>query len=190
MENTQAAVGLEAGIGRKSAIARLTWIAGFAALTAIGAQIEIPHQPVPFTLQTFFVLLSGAILGPWNAAASQLIYLVAGAIGLPVFAGLSGGIAKLLGPTGGYLLSFPVAAAVSGALFRPRAGMIRALAAMSAGSLMVFAFGTIQLKVVFFHYWADAIASGFLIFTWWDALKIVAAAAIGVAIRKFSASRN
>ena len=61
------------------------WITVFALLTAIGAQIEIPHQPVPFTLQTLFVLLAGALLGKEKGAMSQLLYLALGAVGVPVF---------------------------------------------------------------------------------------------------------
>ncbi|MBI2651670.1 biotin transporter BioY [Candidatus Woesearchaeota archaeon] len=84
----------------------------FAALTAAVAQIKIPlgFTPVPITLQTLLVLLAGAILGPYYGAMSMTIYLALGAIGLPVFAGGSGSIAAFFGPTGGYLLSYPVAA--------------------------------------------------------------------------------
>src|SRR6059036_2957404 len=95
-------------IAKQSWIAQAFWVTIFAFGTTIGAQIGIPHQPVPYTMQTFFVLLSGAVLCGRNAAISQTVYLLAGAIGLPVFAGFGSGIARLLGPTGGYLLSFPV----------------------------------------------------------------------------------
>ncbi len=88
----------------------------FAAFTAAIASIKIPlgFTPVPITLQTLAVLLSGAVLGPYYGALAMILYLLAGAIGLPVFAGGSGGIASILGPTGGYLLSYPVAAFVIG----------------------------------------------------------------------------
>ena len=97
----------------------------FAALTAAGAQIEIPNSPVPFTLQTLFVLLSGALLGPRLGTVSMLAYLGAGAAGLPVFSSFGFGVARLLGPTGGYLLAFPAAAFVAGSLsgsVRPLSG--------------------------------------------------------------------
>jgi biotin transport system substrate-specific component len=96
------------------AYVRALWISAFAVLTAVGAQIELPYQPVPFTLQTFFVLLTGAFLGRYSGPASSLLYLLMGSVGLPVFSGGAFGLAKIAGPTGGYLLAFPVATAVIG----------------------------------------------------------------------------
>ena len=85
-----------------------------AALTAAGAYMVIPIGPVPIVLQNLFVLLSGLLLGSRWAAASMGIYLLGGALGLPIFAGGSGGLAKLIGPTGGYLVGFPLAAFIIG----------------------------------------------------------------------------
>ena len=84
----------------------------FAALTAAVSPIRIPlgFTPVPITLQTLMVLLSGAILGARYGALSQVLYLSVGILGLPVFAGGSSGLPVLFGPTGGYLLSYPIAA--------------------------------------------------------------------------------
>ena len=97
-----------------TAAAQAGWVLLFAAATAAGSRLEIPHVPVPFTLQTLAVLLAGAFLGARNGAFSQAAYLLAGVAGLPVFAGGSWGAALLLGPTGGYLLAFPLAALVVG----------------------------------------------------------------------------
>ena len=94
-------------------LADLLWIFSFSILTAVAAQITIPVEPVPFTLQTLMVLLSGAFLGAKNGAYSQVVYLGLGVLGFPVFAQMPDmtiGFARLFGPTGGYLLSFPVAA--------------------------------------------------------------------------------
>ncbi|MBT8478196.1 MAG: biotin transporter BioY [Gemmatimonadetes bacterium] len=90
-------------------------VLGFAALTALGARLSVPLPGlvIPMTLQPVAVLLAGAVLGSRAGAASQVLYLAAGAAGLPVFAA-GGGAAYLLGPTGGYLLAFPAAAAVAG----------------------------------------------------------------------------
>ncbi len=168
---------------RRSIFVRIAWMTGFALLTAAGAQVEIPLLPVPITLQTFVVLLSGAVLGARYGAMSQALYLCAGIAGLPVFAGWSAGLLRVLGPTGGYLLSFPLAAMVTGVI----AGRSRSygwiLIAAASGSLVTFFLGTIQLKLVYTHDWSDAFTQGFLIFSWWDAVKIIAAASIARAIR-------
>lgn len=86
----------------------------FAGLTALGAYAAVPMGPVPMTLQTLFVLLAGTVLGPSAGAASQLLYLSAGAVGVPVFSSGGAGLAWAFGPTGGFLMAFPLAAAVAG----------------------------------------------------------------------------
>jgi biotin transport system substrate-specific component len=154
------------------------WAFTFTVLVAIGAQIEIPNQPVPFTMQTFFVLSAGALLGKRGGAISMGIYLTLGAIGLPIFSGGAFGLAKILGPTGGYLLSFPIAAFVVGYLTRLRGEYWWMLISMFIGSLIIFSLGTIQLNFLYLHNWMNSFQAGFLIFSWWDGVKIVAAATI------------
>src|ERR687897_3048574 len=97
-------------------VAMMTRSALMAAVTAVAAQIAVPlpFSPVPFTLQVLAVILSGLLLGPRYGALAQAIYLLIGAVGVPVFAQFKGGLGVLLGPTGGYLLSYPIAAAVAG----------------------------------------------------------------------------
>ena len=85
-----------------------------AALIAAGAFLELDLGPVPLTLQSYFVLLAGFVLGPWRGALAATLYLLAGLVGLPVFAGGTSGWQRLLGPTGGFLWSFPLAAGVAG----------------------------------------------------------------------------
>ncbi len=154
------------------------WAFTFAVLVAIGAQIEIPNQPVPFTMQTFFVLSAGALLGKRGGAISMGIYLTLGAIGLPIFAGGAFGLSKILGPTGGYLLSFPIAAFVIGYLTRLRSEYWWMMISMIVGSLIIFSLGTIQLNFLYLHNWINSFQAGFLIFSWWDGVKIIAAATI------------
>jgi biotin transport system substrate-specific component len=154
------------------------WITAFAAATALSARFEIPHEPVPYTLQTLVVLLSGAFLGARNGAFSQMLYLAAGIAGAPVFAGGAFGVARLLGPTGGYLLAFPGAAAVTGFLILKRSSLFWSLLSMIAGLLVIFLSGTLQLYAVYFHNVGAAVSSGFLIFSWWDVLKLGAGAMI------------
>ncbi|NUN70857.1 MAG: biotin transporter BioY [Bacteroidetes bacterium] len=167
-----------------SIFAQTAWITLFAALTALGAQVQIPNQPIPFTLQTFFVLLSGAFLGARNGFIAQLVYLAAGAIGLPVFSGASFGLVKLFGVTGGYLMSFPVAAAMVGYLVRVRKGYIWTIFSMFLSLVVVFTAGSLYLNVVAIHDIQKAFASGFLIFSWWDIVKVSAAAAIYTELSK------
>lgn len=165
-------------IADQTILVQALWIAGFAAATALGARVEIPHQPVPFTLQTMVVLLAGAFLGPRNGAISQLLYLGAGAIGLPVFAGGAPGFLHLVGPTGGYLMAFPAAAAVAGYLVTLRRSLPWTVLSMTAGLLVIFTSGTIHLYTFYIKNVASAIAAGFLIFSWWDMLKLGAASMI------------
>lgn len=155
---------------------QLLWIVSFAVATAVAARVEIPHQPVPYTLQTMVVLLSGAFLGARNGAISQSVYLLSGALGVPVFSAGGFGFATLFGPTGGYLLAFPAAAAITGYLVQQRRTLAWSFISMTIGLMLIFACGTIQLFAVVFRNWSDALVGGFLIFSWWDALKLAAAA--------------
>ena len=127
---------------------RTVAVFAFAALTAIGARLSvpIPGTPVPFTLQPVAVLLSGLMLGGALGATSQLTYLAIGAAGLPVFA-LGGGLAYLGGPTGGYLLAFPLAAGVVGAIAGDRPGMLRVVLAGMAGLFVVHMGGAAWLSL-------------------------------------------
>ncbi len=168
----------EVRIARGTSIAQTFWITSFALLTAIGAQLEIPHQPVPYTFQTLVVLLAGAILGPRNGFLSMAMYVALGTIGLPVFSGGGFGIARILGPTGGYLLAFPIAAYVVGSLLSARSSFPWILCSMTVGLSIIFSMGTAQLNLVYLHNWKSAFQAGFLIFSWWDVLKLLAATTI------------
>ncbi len=126
----------------------------FAAATALGAYISvpIPGLDVPITLQTLFVILAGLLLGPWLGAASQATYIAAGLMGAPIFAlGLAGPL-PLVGPTGGYLLAFPVGAWVAGRLAgRPRPGvlpLVRVGVAAALGSAVILLSGAARLSLL------------------------------------------
>jgi len=99
----------------------MTHAALFGALTALGAYILLPVPPVPITLQTLFLYLAAAVLGGALGAWSQIVYLLLGVIGLPVFAGGKAGLGVLTGPTGGYLAGFIPAAWLTGRLIAARA---------------------------------------------------------------------
>jgi biotin transport system substrate-specific component len=129
-------------------------------------------------LQTFFVLLSAAFLGSRNGSVSQLLYLGVGLIGAPIFTAGGFGATRLFGPTGGYLLSFPIAAFLIGYLVRQRQGFVWTLVAMFLGLVVVFTLGTSFLNIFYLHDFKQAFIGGFLIFSWWDILKLFAAAGI------------
>ena len=167
-----------------SIFSQALWTAGFAVATALAARVEIPHYPVPFTLQTMVVLLAGAFLGARNGALSQILYLASGAAGLPVFAGGAFGFLKLVGPTGGYLLAFPLAAAIVGYLLRERRSPGFVTLSMAAGLLVIFTAGTIHLYAFSMRDASNAFSAGFLIFSWWDALKLGAASMIYIELSK------
>jgi biotin transport system substrate-specific component len=126
-------------------------IVGFAAAVAAASQIAIPLPltPVPVTLQPMLVILAGMWLGPAAGAASMALYLAAGAAGLPVFTPMGApGIARFFGPTGGYLLAYPAAAVVAGALARRASTMTTRTLAAVAGIAVIFLGGIAQLSVL------------------------------------------
>jgi biotin transport system substrate-specific component len=156
---------------------------GLAALVvAASAQVAVPvpFSPVPMTLQPLAVLVVGALLGPAAGAAALVVYLMAGIAGLPVFSAGRAGAAWLVGPTGGYLLAFPVAAAVVGAIARQREGRVplfRLLVALAAGMAIIHAGGVAHLALLGGDP-ALAFRIGFVPFLTGDLLKIGLAAAI------------
>src|SRR5918993_2001183 len=115
----------------------------FSLLMALSAQFAIPIGPVPITGQTFVVLLTGALLGSRLGAAAMIVYLLEGAIGLPFFSQARGGLAHLLGPTGGYLVAFPAAAFITGAFAEHDwdRRFPTAVAAMAIGSVVIMLSG-------------------------------------------------
>ncbi len=143
-----------------------------AALTAVGAYIYVPIGPVPIILATLFAVLSGLLLGSRWGAASMALYLLVGAIGLPVFAGGRGGFVHFMGPTGGYLLGYLVASWITGFISeRSRGGMILDIIAVIAGSLALYALGVPWLKLVAQMSWTKALIVGALPFLIGDAIK-------------------
>jgi biotin transport system substrate-specific component len=159
----------------------------FAMLTAVAAQITIPAKPVPFTLQTLMVVLSGALLGARNGAYSQVLYLLLGIIGLPVFAIIPEagiGIARLFGPTGGYLLAFPAAAYITGYMIEKKKNYIMAAAAMFLGNAIIILSGASYLYTFWLHDVKAAFAAGAVIFSVWTVVKVIAGTSIYAAITR------
>lgn len=148
MQNTQtntAAVSLQT-IWARRVIAGLAGVV----LVALGAQaaIPLPGNPVPVTLQVPAVLIVGGLLGPRIGAAALVGYLMIGALGAPVFAPMGApGVARLIGPTGGYLLAYPLAAATMG-LMASRAGVGRLVMGLLLGLVIIHAGGVAQLAAL------------------------------------------
>jgi biotin transport system substrate-specific component len=163
---------------------RMVYAALMAALTAAGAYIAIPVGPVPIVLQNLFVMLAGLLLGGRWGLTSVGGYLLAGAMGLPVFAGGTGGVGKFVGPTGGYLLGFAAAAYLVGVISERGRGRVAIdVLAMLAGTVVLYAFGVSWLKVVTGMSVSKAVAVGMVPFLIGDLLKIAAAIPIARALR-------
>lgn len=166
-----------APLGRARAVSFLAAAAG-ACLVSLAAQLAVPlpGTPVPMTLQPLAVLLVGGLLGSRLGAASLALYLLAGAVGLPVFTPVGApGLARLFGPTGGYLLAFPVAAALVGWVTDRRRGRLGLVAGPLLGMLAIHAGGLAQLLVLTGSARA-ALAAGLLPFAVGDGLKVIVAA--------------
>jgi biotin transport system substrate-specific component len=149
-------------------------------VVSLAAQLAVPlpGTPVPMTLQPLAVLLVGGLLGPRLGAASLGLYLLLGAAGLPVFTPVGApGLARLFGPTGGYLLAFPLAAAVVGWVTERRRGWVGLAAGPLLGMLTIHVGGLAQLLVLTGSARA-ALAAGLLPFAAGDVLKVAAAALV------------
>src|SRR5438270_10821191 len=126
-------------------------IAGFSIALALASQVAIPlpFTPVPITLQPLVVVLAGLMLGPAAGAASMVLYLAAGAAGMPVFTPLGApGIARFVGPTGGYLIAYPAAAFVAGALAKRAPTLLGRWLAATAGVVVILFGGAAQLALL------------------------------------------
>ena len=158
----------------------MTLISLFAALTAAGAFISIPFQPVPFSLQTLFTLLAGMTLGSASGSVSQVIYILLGVIGLPVFAGFKSGMGILLGPTGGFLFGFVISAYVIGKITEEKKEkyIFYYLLAGFTGTVIIYFIGVTQLSLITGIGIKKAILIGALPFLPGDILKIIAASFI------------
>lgn len=165
---------------------RLFAVAGFVVLMTLGAQLAVPMVPVPMTLQTFAVLLAGAVLGGGWGAVAVLLYLGLAALGLPVLSDGAGGWQRFAGPTAGYLFAFPIAALVAGTLARrpifaaPAAGV----ALMIGAHLLILGLGTGWLATRIGV--GPALAAGFTPFLAGAVVKSVAVAACAAALRRTS----
>jgi biotin transport system substrate-specific component len=168
---------------RGAGIVSIGIILAGSALAAVCAHLAVPlfFTPVPLSLQPFAVLLLGLLLSPRMAAATFAAYLVEGAAGLPVFAPIpaTSGLAHLFGPTGGYLLAYPLAATLISYLWRPTGrGFWAALGSAALGDLLILGCGGLWLAVIAHLSTMSAAALAVLAFLPGDALKVAAAAGL------------
>lgn len=155
-----------------------------AALTAVGAYVYVPIGPVPIILSTLFVILSGLLLGSRWGLISMALYLLVGAIGLPVFAGGKGGIGHFMGPTGGYLFGYLVASWITGFISeRSRGRITYDIFAVVIGSFALYAVGVPWLKMVTQMSWTKAFMAGVLPFVIGDAIKASVVLTLARAVR-------
>lgn len=155
------------------------------ALLAVSACVTVPLGPVPFTLQTLVVAMLPVALGAGDAVAAVAGYLLLGTLGLPVFSGLGGGPAHVLGPTGGYLWGFLVGTAVAGVVARaeviPRT--VRDYLGAALSLLSVYATGTAQLCLVMGVSPASALLVAVVPFLGPDVAKLLVGVAAGRRVR-------
>lgn len=177
-----AAALLATGLGR-SHVRNLLLAGLFCTLTVVGAYIRIPLVYVPLTLQTFFVMLSGMMLGPFYGPLSQVGYVLLGLAGLPVFSH-GGGLAYIFRPTFGYLLGYPLASGIIGKLLRNGEPSLRRLVTAGAGGMLAIFIPGVVILYLNLHFladssisWLTAVWSGFVIFLPGDALKLAGAIA-------------
>lgn len=142
------AFGLE---GRHSLLRDAAIVLGAAGLLALSAKVQVPFYPVPMTLQSLVILVVGAAFGWRMGVATVLAYLAEGAAGIPVFAGAGAGPAYMMGPTGGYLAGFVLAAGVTGFLAERgyTKGVLSTLAVMALGHVLIFVPGYLWLTALF-----------------------------------------
>lgn len=157
----------------------------FGAMTAVGALVSIPLQPVPIVLTNLFLNIAAVLLGPVLAALSQIVYILLGVIGLPVFSGGKAGFGVLLGPTGGYLIGFVIGAFVVGWLARlqKKPTVLWLVFSMTTGLAVIYVCGVIQLSLIAKLTPQKALAAGVLPFLIGDALKIALATVISMRLK-------
>lgn len=156
----------------------------FAAVIAVMAQISIPLPGgVPFTLQVMAVAMAGIILGPKRGTITVIIYVLMGSIGLPIFANFSGGLSVVAGPTGGFILSFPIMALVAGLFAKKSNNVFFIFLGVTIGATVNYLIGSAQFMIITkssFIYSLTVCVAPFVIF---DAFKWGFAVLIGVRVK-------
>lgn len=158
----------------------------FASITSILAQISIPlpFTTVPLTMQVFAVVLCGLMLGPKLGLITQIIYILLGAVGMPVFAQMSGGIAAIVGPTGGFILAFPLMALVVGYFSKKYDSIIMIVTGMILSLIICYTIGTLQFSIIMKMSFIEGLKLCVIPFILVDLVKIGLATSVGVSVSK------
>jgi len=151
-------------------------VASFVLFMAFGAHVYIPlvFTPVPITMQTFFVLLCGAILGKHLGSFSAILYIILGAAGIPIFSTGTWGFSHVFGPTGGYLFGFAISCYVIGRVLEKRDSLLSIIIALLLGEFIIFCLGAIWLMILFHISLRQALFIGVVPFIAGDSIKLVA----------------
>lgn len=171
----------------------MTLIAMFTAVTAVLSQITIPlgFTPIPINFATLAVLLAGGLLGGTKGAISQLVYLLVGVVGIPVFSGFRGGIGVLVGPTGGYIIGYVVGAFAIGLVIKKCGTKLPILiCAMAAGMVVLYTTGTLWFMISTKNGLAESLMMCVVPFLIGDALKITAGAFLVKRLRRLTMSNE
>lgn len=164
----------------------------FAGLMILSSYVTIPIGPVPITLQTFMAMLAGFLLGPVWGPVSIIVWLLLGCLGLPVFNQGQSGIVMLAGPTGGFLVSFPIVAWMAGKLSHSKVGdgLLKNFLGLALTMVVCYAIGAIGFKLSFAYFlhkpmtWYKTMALAVVPFLPLDIIKSFLAAFLGIRIRR------
>lgn len=169
----------------KFSIKEMSIVAIFTALTSVMAQISIPlpFSPVPITFQLFAIFLSSIILSSRLATTSQIIYVLLGAIGIPVFANFSGGLHTIVGPTGGFIISFPIMAFIASKASKKKKSLFVLILGLIASLMICYAIGVIQLSFITKMSISKGVMIAVVPFIPLDVIKIFLAYVLGIKIK-------
>lgn len=169
---------------KKSSIYKMSMIAVMTAVTCVLAPMSIPVGTVPISFTNLAIYLSLYLLGWKFGTISYVMYMLIGMIGVPVFSGFSGGLGKLLGPTGGYIFGFIPMAIIAGIVIEKTSNRVLQFAAMVAGTAVCYAFGTAWFCIVMPSTVMTALKTCVLIFIPGDIAKMVIAVFVGPTLRE------
>ena len=169
---------------KKMSVSAITTCALMAALMCVLGPMSVPIGPIPITLTNLVVYLTVFLLGWKGAAVSTVVYLLLGAVGMPVFSGFQGGFAKLAGPTGGFLIGFVFVALIGGFIVdKFQRKLIPSFLGLVLGTAVLYLFGTVWFVILMDSTVAHALSVCVVPFLPFDLGKIVAALVLGKAVR-------